>query len=598
MKSPANYYRQRLSELEKSMTNHQYRLRWLSVLRLLVFLALFPDIFFAIPANLWLGIVLTIITVSAFLFLVKIHNRQTTRLRHIQALVKINEQEIESLNYKFDMFYPGIEFIDTTHPYSFDMDLFGEGSLFQSINRTTTCRGREHLAILISQETLDADTIYLRQASVQELVLMPKLIQDFRAAGSMNAESEGDLIVLNEWINQPSYYLKRKGWLQAIVLLPAITLLSILLAVFIPFFRIFPLTLFLSQLIVVGIRLSHTSREHAKICKRLEALKKYQSLLKIIEEENYNSKELIGLNKIIKQGNTSAAHAIQKLATIVAAFDNRLNILAAIFLEGFLLWDIQCMVRLERWKTIQGRYFNKWIDVIARFDALVSLSTFAFNHKHLSYPLITDSKILDAKNMGHILIPHNERICNDFRIVKEGDFMLITGANMAGKSTFLRTVATNMILAMAGAPVCAEEFIFRPMALFSSMRTSDSLKKHESYFYAELRRLKEMLNRLQTGERLFIILDEILKGTNSFDKQKGSHAALQKILGLNGTGIIATHDLDLVAIQEEYPERIQNMCFEIEIDQAKISFDYKLREGVTTKMNALLLMRQMGIIGS
>jgi DNA mismatch repair ATPase MutS len=180
----------------------------------------------------------------------------------------------------------------------------------------------------------------------------------------------------------------------------------------------------------------------------------------------------------------------------------------------------------------------------------------------------------------------------------EGTFVLITGANMSGKSTFLRTIATTMILAMTGAPVCASGFRFRPMKLFSSMRTNDSLNKHESYFYAELKRLKELLDQMRSGEKLFVILDEILKGTNSTDKQKGSKEALRQIMELNGTGIIATHDLELTKIADEYPGRIRNVCFEIDIDKAKISFDYKLRDGVTTKMNALLLMKQMGIIQS
>ena len=227
--------------------------------------------------------------------------------------------------------------------------------------------------------------------------------------------------------------------------------------------------------------------------------------------------------------------------------------MAAIFLEGFLLWDLQCMIRLEKWKKVQGKYFKSWIDALASFDSMVSLSTFAFNHPKLSYPKFSGKVFLQARQLGHILIPDNERVCNDFKIEKKGDFIVVTGANMAGKSTFLRTLATNIILAMAGAPVCAEEFIFRPVSIFSSMRTSDSLNKHESYFYAELLRLKGMLDWLKTGESLFIILDEILKGTNSADKQKGSYAVLRQILDMQGTGILATHDLHLASIENDYP---------------------------------------------
>jgi DNA mismatch repair ATPase MutS len=233
---------------------------------------------------------------------------------------------------------------------------------------------------------------------------------------------------------------------------------------------------------------------------------------------------------------------------------------------------------------------------LTEFDVLVSLATYAFNHPEYAYPDIVDIPIIEATDLGHILIPESERVCNDFQIRSEGDFMIITGANMAGKSTFLRTVATSMIIAMTGAPVCASTLRFCPMSIFSSMRTSDSLNAHVSHFYAELKRLKEMLDRLRKGEKLFIILDEILKGTNSYDKQKGSYAAMEQIIRFGGTGIIATHDLELAQIEKKYPERITNLCFEIEIEQAKISFDYKLKKGITTRMNASLLMQQMGII--
>jgi DNA mismatch repair ATPase MutS len=325
-------------------------------------------------------------------------------------------------------------------------------------------------------------------------------------------------------------------------------------------------------------------------------LKKYASLIEILEKNKFQSIGLQFITKTLISNRSSAARSIKHLSKLVSAFDNRMNLLAALFLEGILLWDIQCMVRLEKWKLKEGIFFDRWINALAEFDVLASLATYAFNHPGYVYAIVDNTPVFEAKELGHVLIPKHERVCNDFIIQNEKDFIIITGANMAGKSTFLRTVATSMIIAMTGAPVCATSYRFRPMPVFSSMRTSDSLNKHESYFYAELKRLKEMLDRLREGKKLFIILDEILKGTNSRDKQKGSYAALEQIIKLGGTGIIATHDLELAKIEDKYPERIKNLCFEIEIDQAKISFDYKLKEGITTKMNASLLMQQMGII--
>jgi DNA mismatch repair ATPase MutS len=229
-------------------------------------------------------------------------------------------------------------------------------------------------------------------------------------------------------------------------------------------------------------------------------------------------------------------------------------------------------------------------------DALISLSTFHFNFPGYCFPEFRDGEVMVAEELGHPLIPDEQRICNDFSIPSEGTVVIITGANMAGKSTFLRSAGINLVLAMTGAPVCARRLVLKPAKLFTSMRTSDSLLHHESYFYAELKRIKTIVDELAIDRHTLVILDEILKGTNSDDKHKGSLAVLEKIFALGGTAIIATHDLELAKAEKDYGGRLINKCFEIDIDGATVSFDYKLRDGITQKMNANLLMRQMGII--
>jgi DNA mismatch repair ATPase MutS len=593
---PREFYKDRIESLVLEIRQSGRILRRIALSRFLAFIAIFPAVFFLIPKSLLPGILLAVLFLVVFLALIKIHLKRNLRHRHLQELLKINRQESESLDYKFSGFNPGDEFIDTLHPFSYDMDLFGQGSIFQYLNRTITTEGKILLAGLLRKETLDQEIILERQQAVKELGAMPLLLQDFQAAGRINQEEGHEKELLEEWVRQPGYYLSRKFYIYLAVLLPVLTVVSFILSFF--FTSLFGLTtvLYLLQLFIIGGRFTHTSLNHQAISKQLEILRKYQALLAIIERGNYSGNELKSIYSALVTGEHSASHSIRSLTKIVSAFDSRLNVVAAIFLEGLFLWDIQCMIRLERWKEHHGGNLTKWIKAIGRYDALSSLATYAFNHPAFSYPLVDNAMVLEAEAMGHILIPEEERVCNNFAITMQGNFILITGANMAGKSTFLRTVATNMILAMAGTPVCARKFSFQPMPLFSSMRTSDSLNKHESYFYAELRRLKELLERLGSGEKLFIILDEILKGTNSTDKQKGSRAALQQIIELGGTGIIATHDLELARIEKDYPDRVKNMCFEIEIDKAKISFDYLLKEGITTKMNALLLMEQMGII--
>ena len=593
---PKAYYVRRIKEIGRIAGRLKKKLRWIAFLRLLVFLLLFPAIFILTPRLLAMGIVSTILLIVLFLWLIRYYLKLEHRSGHAQALLQLNQHESDALNYNYSFFDPGDEFLDTEHPYSFDMDLFGVGSVFQFINRTVSVRGKKMLATWMTNGTLLRETIADRQIAVKELALMPDLIQDFRAAGSLKRDTETDLSVLEDWIKEPFYYLGKKVYPFLAITLPVITILSIILAVFLPVFRGIAIACYLVQLFIVGSRFPHISKHHQVISKRHETLTKYQELFGVIEKGGYVSKILQAIHDTLVKDQQSAARSVHKLARIVSAFDNRLNVVAAIFLEGILLWDIQCMIRLERWKKAAGRGLNKWINALAEYDGLVSLATYSFNQPGFCYPSFSDTQVLKTESIGHLLIEPGERVCNDFEIDHEGSFVLVTGANMSGKSTFLRTIATNMILAMAGAPVCAREFAFRPISLFSSMRTSDSLNKHESYFYAELKRLKELLDRLRRGEKLFIILDEILKGTNSTDKQKGSRAALQQILALDGTGIIATHDLELASIEKDYPGKVRNVCFEIEIDKARISFDYTLREGITTRMNALLLMEQMGII--
>jgi DNA mismatch repair ATPase MutS len=279
-------------------------------------------------------------------------------------------------------------------------------------------------------------------------------------------------------------------------------------------------------------------------------------------------------------------------------FDNRLNMVVSIFLNGLFLWDIQCVLWLEKWKIKNRQQTGKWFDAIYRFDALQCLGNFSFNNPGYAFPAVEDEgPVIEAEKLGHPLIDKAERVSNDFKQGKNGEIYLITGANMAGKSTFLRTVGINLVLARAGAPACAEKFNCQPREIFTSMRTSDSLKKNESYFYAELLRMKKLFQQLESPLKTYFILDEMLKGTNSADKLTGSGKLIREMIRLKGTGIIATHDLQLANLEEEYPGVIINRCFEIEIDNSNIIFDYKLKKGVTTKMNAMLLIDQMGLTG-
>jgi DNA mismatch repair ATPase MutS len=321
------------------------------------------------------------------------------------------------------------------------------------------------------------------------------------------------------------------------------------------------------------------------------------SLLKVFDNETFNSLYLNEMKLEISGTRVSAAVSVKKLGRLIESFDSRLNFIAGFLLNGLFLWDFHCIVRLEKWKSKYMERFPAWLKILGNVDAYTSLGNYAFNNPDFVYPVFSDSNIIFfARDLGHPLINDEMRVNNDFSLDNAGNICIISGANMAGKSTFLRTVAVNFILGMTGCPVCAAELVFTPMKIFTSMRTTDSLSSHESYFYAELKRLKTLKTKIAGDEPVFFILDEILKGTNSTDKSVGSKLFIEKLITHRGTGLIATHDISLGELEKDYPDRIFNMCFEIEIDGEAIKFDYKLNRGVTQKMNAALLMRQMGIL--
>jgi len=293
----------------------------------------------------------------------------------------------------------------------------------------------------------------------------------------------------------------------------------------------------------------------------------------------------------------SASQITSYLQKILNELDYSQNILVGFILDSFLLWDIRCIYRLDKWHKDYEGSISEWFEIIAEMDALISFANLNYNHPDWAFPMVKDSgQSFYAEDLGHPLILKEKRIGNKFSLNEKEKIVIITGANMAGKSTFLRTLGVNLILASQGSKVCASTFSFTPVRLFTHMRTSDNLMKDESYFYAELVRLKFMLDLLRDGENLFIIIDEILKGNNSIDKLNGSIELLKQLIQHPTHCVVATHDLKLTELSLDYPDVIKNQCFEVSLSDNELNFDYKLRDGVTSTMNATFLMRKMGII--
>jgi len=531
-----------------------------------------------------------------FVFLVRKHNKMHRRKAVVERLIRINREQENAMEWNFSELEDGKEYIDETHLYSYDLDLFGQGGLFQYINRTSTIPGKDRLAELMGYIEKSPAEIQNRQKAIDELSHLLEWRQDFRVIGLMVDEHAEDISGLELWVGSAPDF-KSVFFKGLVILFPIINLSMFLLSVFgyISFWQ------FLAYLVVplmfAGIKHRKVNMKHNRLSRKYQVLKKYSGLFAMIENRSFSSERMMELQKGLIRNGSNASSAIRDLSKIANAFDTRLNLLAGFMMNILFLWDIRQSLRLEKWQEKYRDHLSHWFKVIAETDAYISLAGYAYNNPLYMYPEIRedDQFQLKAEKIGHPLIHSRKRICNDYSVDRWGNFTILTGANMAGKSTFLRTIGINMVLASCGAPVCASSFSMRPVELITSIHTIDSLANNESYFYAELKRLKLIIDMLKEDNQIFIILDEILKGTNSRDKQSGSKALVKQLISLQASGIIATHDLSLGELQEHFPNNVQNSCFEIIIEKDRLDYDYLIKPGIAENMNATLLMERMGI---
>ena len=320
----------------------------------------------------------------------------------------------------------------------------------------------------------------------------------------------------------------------------------------------------------------------------------YQKLILLLENMKYQSQLLQNEKEYILEEGIKVSQILKQFSGMLNAFDQRNNMIFGALANGFLLWDLRYAYSIEKWISVHGNSVERWLNTIAFFDSYNSLGNFAFNHPDYTFPEITKNDlIIEAKNISHPMLDPAEGVTNNFKISKE-EFYVITGANMAGKSTFLRTISLQIVMANMGLPVCATLLRYQPIKLITSMRTVDSLTEHESYFFSELKRLKFIIDSIR-DDQYFIVLDEILKGTNSTDKAIGSRKFIEKLVGSNSTGLIATHDLSLCEVAKSL-EKVDNYYFDAAIVNDELHFDYKFKKGICQNMNASFLLKKMNIV--
>ena len=594
--NPENHYTERLSLTKGQLQQVKKQIFRISMLRLALFIAGIAGLYFFFNQTTLL-IVCICLTFLPLFILVKIHNRFFIRKEWLETQARIIQEELQALSGDYSSFEDGKEYVNPEHPYSFDLDIFGRRSLFQSINRTCTFFGKVRLAEWLQNHLHEKTSIEKRQEMIREISEHTLFREQFRVAGLVHHGQSSDGEKIQAWSQSPAQYL-HAGWVKAFIWgVPVIN--SLLLITSLAGWTSFSwlgLSFGIFLVLSFGIikRATYIQETYGK---QLKSLNGYARLIALAKAEEWKSAGMQELMERFNLNGQSPVQALQQLSKELDRLDLRNNQFLYVLLEGSIFFQLQEIVRIERWKVRYGQHISEWLETVGELDALCSLGTFAYNHPQYTYPELTEKPFCFlATQMGHPLMPASQCVKNDATIPSRPFFLIITGANMAGKSTYLRTIGVNYLLACIGAPVCCERLKLYPNQLITSLRTSDSLSDNESYFFAELKRLKRIIDLLNQGQQLFIILDEILKGTNSMDKQKGSFDLIRQFMQLKANGIIATHDLLLGSLIKQFPEEIRNYCFEADIKENELTFSYKLREGVAQNMNACFLMKKMGII--
>lgn len=531
--------------------------------------------------------------VVVYLLLLKRHSSLRFKLGMAKSLEQVNADELKRLDNHLREFADGKQFYSAEHPYHEDLDIFGKHSLFQLINRTSTFLGERVLAQWLGKPAPQAE-VKARQDAVKELAPEIDFRQNFQAYGLADEEALADHRPLLSWLNNGERVSNKGMLMLALYVLPIAMITTIILSS-IGFMQPgVPILIGITNSIVLG----SIFKKLLDVTKNTEtgykALKSMQHHIDMIEKSDFSSPRLKALKLSVMHDQVIASKIIADLRLILDNLQNRANLMYGIF-DILLLLDVFWYLRIMKWKEKNQADIASWFETLGELDALISLAGFTSSNPDYAFPSLTEKAFnITAKSLGHPLIDAEKRVSNDFQFEGQGGICLITGSNMSGKSTFLRTVGINCILAQMGAPVCAKEMELGTINVFTSMRSQDDLEENVSSFYAELKRLKQLLGSIDGQVPLLFMIDEVLKGTNSEDRHKGALALIKQLNAAYAFGFVSTHDIELGNITNEL-SGVKNYSFNSQIIGDEIRFDYTLTEGICKSFNATKLMQKMGI---
>ena len=587
-------YSLRRNQFEHELKTVKSKFNYISLLRLSSIVLVLVFGYYYIQNKDLLLLFLSVSFFIAFVFLMKKHSKLLFQIKIKEALIKINLDEIDFLENNKLPFENGAEFNDFQHPYAYDLDLFGDHSLFQNLNRTATYIGKKTLAKQ-SLNLLSNDEIRKNKEAVKELAEKLDWRQEFLALAKINPDNEESYKTLLRWTTFNSNPISKVQELF-LFLLPMVffgiaighwlsnsmVLLKLLSFVFV------------INLIFLSLFLKRIQKENTQSSEIDKIISQYGLLLQKIENEPFQSNKLLDLQSKLLLDKEKASLHLQKLASLFSEMDTISNVVTTVLLNGTFLYNVFVFRGLIAWKNQHAKILESWLDVIGEFEMLNSLANLSYNNPDFVFPELNSNQEISFSNLSHPMLSKRNRVGNsvDFR---PQSFIILTGSNMSGKSTFLRSLGVNMVLTGMGSAICATKASVCPMPVLVSMRLSDSLSDSESYFFAEIKRLKQIMDALDERPA-FVLLDEILRGTNSDDKRNGTIEVIKKVITKKAIGAIATHDIEVCLTTNEYPESLVNKCFEVEIKNNDLHFDFVLREGVCKNKSATFLMKKIGVI--
>ncbi|MCY7421100.1 MAG: hypothetical protein LH478_05075 [Chitinophagaceae bacterium] len=583
-------YKDLIDQYSFNISRYKKQLFVVATIRLMVFVSILWFVYLLLQTGIFYWSIPAVLSLAGFLFLVKKSAQLTAQKQLNESLLSINQNELDILNGLPNQFSNGASEESGDHYYT-DLDIFGVSSLYHLLNRASTVSGKIALATLLKNSHTRQQQIIEAQQAISILADQQSVRQHI-GAEALAIQEYYNAAPLLSWVSEPGKIYNNKYLQAASYVLPVVNLITLFISVYIDQYYLLSLTVFISWL-HVGYIGKYVTAQSIKLEKKQEMLEAYAAILR-----EWNKVKVEGSTQLSKlqQQTLEANSAIINLSQLVNLLNQRLNVVVNFLLNSLLLYDIHCITSLEKWKINNHSQLPVWIDCVGQVECLVSLSTYAFNHRENAYPELSGEKVsIEATNLYHPLIPIEENVSNDLSL-GNNKILLITGSNMSGKTTYLRTVGINTLMAQCGLPVCAATFQFHPVHIYSSIRITDSLQEHTSYFMAELKRLQQIIQSIQNGEPGLILIDEILRGTNSDDKYHGSEEFVKKLMQHNSLTLFATHDLKLSELQNQYPGVIANYCFESTISNGELFFDYKILPGVAKNKNASFLMKKMGII--